>query len=200
MGPYERVGVDRALAIALDLALQDVPPRASVLDLGCSVGTISSLLGSIGYQVVGVDNDIVAAVQSWHDVQELRAVRRSSGSCRFVEADIRDFLRSSPETHDVGLLLSVLHHWLGGYGYTGRGAFARDDVRTTLRLLRTRIRRHLYVEVPTSDESVEAPPDPEGEFLFPAWFLREGFGVRIELIASTIATNGKARRLYRVDL
>jgi len=199
---YERVGVDRVLAIALDLAMLRTPPQARILDVGCSTGTMSLLLSKIGYRVTGIDSDVVARVQGWQDATALTEAREehSSEHCRLLQVDARQYLEQTNETFDVALLLSVLHHWLPGYGYTGEARFDRSEMRTLLRTLCGRVRSYLYVETPIVDEIQEMPPDPEGEFLFPGWFLACGLATDARYICSTIATNGKPRRLYRLDL
>jgi SAM-dependent methyltransferase len=199
---YERVGVDRVLAIAGDLALRGLPPDARILDVGCSTGTISVLLAALGYRVTGIDNDVVTRVQEWQDTALIESARRAGagGRCRLLKADLREYLDSRPERCEVGLLLSVLHHWLAGYGYTGEKRFEREEMRVTLRRLCEYVRECIYLEVPIADEYPEMPPDPEGEFLFPGWFLSAGLASDIRLIASTVASNGKPRRLYRIDL
>ena len=60
-GKYERVAVDRALAVAIDMAAIGMPIPSQVLDVGCSVGTVSVLLAAAGHRVTGIDSDIVAA-------------------------------------------------------------------------------------------------------------------------------------------
>ncbi|MFQ5517794.1 MAG: class I SAM-dependent methyltransferase [Acidimicrobiia bacterium] len=199
---YERVGVDRALAVAADLALLGIRRGATILDVGCSVGTISLLLASIGYHVTGVDSDVVADVQSWHDRGKLQGIRKAviSDRCHLMRADIRRYLASTEERFDVTLLFSVVHHWIEGYGYSGEQQFTRAEVDTTLRGLCARTRSHIYLETPISDEEASMRPDPEGEFVFPAWFLNSHLADRVELIASTVATNAQPRRLYRLDL
>ncbi len=201
-GKYERVGVDRALAIALDLALLGEPAKLRLLDVGCSVGTISALLASVGHRVDGIDSDVVARVQEWQAPSLLTQMRQaaSTDNCHFFNRDLREHLRTSTEVYDAALLLSVVHHWLAGYGYTGQTRFERAEVGDTLRQLCARVRKYLYLEVPIVDEYPEMPPDPEGEYLFPSWFVSAGLATSIELIASTIATNGKPRRLYRIHL
>jgi SAM-dependent methyltransferase len=201
-GSYERVGVDRALGIAIDLALLGVRPDASILDIGCSVGTISVLLSRIGYRVTGIDSDIVAQVQDWQDTEALSAARTGieSANCRLIQVDLRDHLASLEGSHDIALLLSVVHHWLAGYGYSGQEQFDRAEVRETLEELCRRVRSHIYLEVPIGDEAEEMPPDPQEEFLFPDWFLTAGLATDVSLVTSTVATNGKPRRMYRIDL
>jgi SAM-dependent methyltransferase len=198
---YERVGVDRALAILVDLALVQ-QSHLKILDVGCSVGTISRLLASSGHQVTGVDSDVVAAVQAWQDPDSISAARRgySMARCRFIEADIRTFLDTDDGQYDVALLLSVLHHWLSGYGYVGVSRFDRVEIRDTLTKLCSVVRRCLYVETPIEDEAAEMPEDPLGEFRFPGWFVESGLARSVTAVASTVATNGKPRRLWRVDL
>lgn len=199
---YERAGVDRALTIAIDLAMRGMHQGATILDVGCSTGTISRLLSEIGYHVTGIDSDVVAEVQHWQDRGSLvnHRKRMQSGSCRLITANIADFLRSSRESFDVGLLLSVLHHFLEGYGYRGVGAVAADQLDSLLKRLCSCIRSHLYVEVPGPDEEKEMPPDPSRRFVFPLYFVQEGLCSRVEFLGASVATNGKPRRLYRVDL
>lgn len=200
--PYERAGIDRALAIAADLALLGAPRETRILDVGCSVGTLALLLSEVGYPVTGIDSDVVARVQEWQDDSILASARAASERprCRLLRADLRDHLKDPESQYDVALLLGVLHHWLAGYGYSGEERMDREDIRRTLQRLCERVRSCLYVEVPIVDEWPEMPPDPEGEFLFPGWFLEAGLARDVRMIASTIATNGKPRRLYRVDL
>jgi SAM-dependent methyltransferase len=192
-GTYERVGADRALAIAIDLACLGVPATARILDVGCSVGTIALLLSEIGYAVTGLDSDGGRELaEAWE--------RQRTERCRLIEADLRTYLRDSTETYDVALLLSVLHHWLPVAAPAGGRSFGRDELRAALTALCGRVRRSLYVEIPIVDELAETPPDPAGEFLFPGWFLEAGLATQATLVASTIAANGRPRRLFRVDL
>jgi len=198
---YERVGIDRAMAIAIDLAILGVHKGATILDVGTSVGTIGLLLSSIGYTVTGIDSDVVADVQEWQDENTIASARSSSGpGFDFVKTDLRDFLASNEAEYDVVLLLSVLHHWLQGYGYTGARQFSRDTARQTLLELCSRVRSHIYLEVPIEDEQTEMPPDPSGEFVFPRWFLDVRVASAVSVISSTVATNGKPRRIYRITM
>ena len=195
---YERAGVDRALAIACDLALVGMRTGASILDAGCSTGTISRLLAETGYRVTGVDCDIVATVQKWQSPERLIRERENLGTltCRFVAADIQEFVESTNEVFDVALLLSILHHFLQGYGYSGRNGMPPERFAAFLKRLCSRVRQYLYVEIPGPDEAEEMPPDPTHRFRFPGYFVEMGLATGIHLVA----TNGKPRRLYRVDL
>jgi SAM-dependent methyltransferase len=199
---YERVGIDRALAISCDLALTGMRFGGTILDVGCSSGTISRLLAETGYQVTGVDHDIVARVQNWQNPERLAGARHclQSSSCRFVATDIDEFLKTTGDVFDVALLLSILHHFLQGYGYTGLNAMTPDRFAAFLKRLCSRVRHYLYVEVPGFDEYEEMPLDPARHFHFPGYFVEAGLATGVQLVANTVATNGKPRHLYRVDL
>jgi SAM-dependent methyltransferase len=201
-GSYERVAVDRALAIALDMASIGLPIPSRVLDVGCSVGTVSMLLAAVGHTVTGIDSDVVAAVQDWQNPSRLQAARtaQASARCVLLRRDLREHLEVDDSMFEVVLLLSVLHHWLSGYGYAGVATFDRVEIRETLNRLVGRVTRCLYVETPIHDEAQEMPPDPEGEFLFPEWFVDVGCAREIVFVCSTIASNAKPRRLFRIDL
>ena len=199
---YERAGVDRALAISCDLALSGMRDGGTILDAGCSTGTIARLLAETGYRVTGVDRDIVASVQKWQNPERLTGARNrlETPTCLFVAADIEEFLETTTDVFDVALLLSILHHFLEGYGYTGMNAMPPARFATFLQRLCSRVRCCLYVEIPGQDEYEEMPPDPTGQFRFPGYFVDAGLACGIQLVASTVATNGKPRRLYRVNL
>jgi hypothetical protein len=196
---YERVGVDRAMAIAIDLAVRGASPEAIILDIGCSLGI---LLSSIGYRVTGLEGDVAASVQSWQDERWISAARGAgaSGGFEFVKTDLRDFLASNDTEFDFALLLSEVHYWLEGCGYSGVARSDRASIRETLVELCSRVRDAIYFETPIDDERIEMPPDPEGEFVFPRWFLDASLATGVTLIASTIATDGRPRRLYRIDM
>lgn len=67
-----------------------VPPRARCLDLTCGTGFITGRLAALGDgEVTGVDRS----------PGMLEVARRNHPSCRFVESDILDFLRTCPPNH-----------------------------------------------------------------------------------------------------
>ena len=197
---YERVSVDRALAIAVDLAMQEVPVGAAILDIGCAEGLVCALLARLGYKMTGIDNDLVGDVQGWYDLTARTGARDvfRAENCEYIETDAVGFLTSLGNSYEVILLLSVLHHFLEGYGGSGSGAISAKEFDEFLRLICHRARRCLYVEVPLSDEGVEMPQDRR--YPIPEYFVSSGLAVSFELVASTIATNAKPRRLYRVNL
>lgn len=197
---YERVCVDRAIAIALDLALQETRSNATILDVGCAEGLVSTLLATVGYQVTGVDNDVVTSVQGWYDdsARRVSRIHPPHARCQLIRADIRTHVTSPGPKYDVVLLLSVLHHFLEGYGGSGLGKMTSEEFTAFLRSICLRTRQSLYVEVPTVLEQSEMPA--ASRLSFPEYFVAAGLASDIQLIASTVATNAKARRLYRVSL
>jgi ubiquinone/menaquinone biosynthesis C-methylase UbiE len=85
------------------IARLEVPQGARVLDLACGTGFATGLLAAKGEaEVTGVDESggmLAAAMASYGD------------RCRFVEADILEYLRSQPsESHDI-----VTCCWALGY-------------------------------------------------------------------------------------
>ena len=52
---YDARGVQWRKNGAVDLCLEHVPPRSSILDLGCGCGQASTTLARLGYRVKGVD-------------------------------------------------------------------------------------------------------------------------------------------------
>ncbi len=182
---HDDVSINSAMAIAIDLAVLGERRGATILDVGRCVDTIGLLLSSIGYNVTVID--------SARDTLDDDRVE-------FVRADLRGFLASYDPTFDVVLLLSVDHHWLEGHGSTGITQFDRDSARNTLVELCSRVRDYIYLEIPLEDENIERSPDPERGVLFPGWFLDTGLAIDSSLIASTIATDGEPRRIYRIRM
>lgn len=197
---YERVGVDRALAIAIDLTLQGCGVGTTILDVGCAEGVITRLLSEFGFCCTGIDSDVVATVHHWQTQDSLGAARDgyAGPNCVYFRADALEFFETAPQ-RDVTLLLSVLHHWLPGYGFRG-GGLGREAMDSALRRVVATTRRFLYVETPIADEFAEMPPDELDEFTFPSWFLANRLAASATMIASSCATNGAPRRLFRVNL
>lgn len=199
---YERVGVDRALAIACDLALRGTARELSILDVGCSVGTISALLSELGHRVTAIDNDAVFAQQNWHKPNAVNAYRQelTGPNWQFVAAGLAEHLDSSDRKYDCALLLSVVHHWLEGSPHLGASGFDPGSLDSLLRQLCSRVEDCIYLETVLADEYDQMPYDPEGTFAFPGWFLDKGLATSAELVASTVANGGRPRRLYRVEM
>ncbi len=199
---YERVGVDRALAIATDFAVRGMARELSILDVGCSVGTVSALLAEIGHRVTAIDNDVAVAKESWHDMAAVDAYRKelAGPNWQFVPCGLADHLESTDQRYDCALLLSVVHQWLGGWPFLGPAGYDPRALDELLRELCGRVEECLYIETVLPDEYGQMPYDPGGEFAFPGWFLNQGLATNVELVACTVADGGKPGRLYRVDM
>ena len=170
---YERVGVDRALALAIDLATCATSCSNSILDVGCGPCLISELLNACGYAVTGIDRN---------------ASPRSVGSLRVIKTELRDFLASETAAFDVVLLLNVLH-WI---------PVQDNELPAEVEELFRRTRSHVYIEVPLSAEEDDLLGP--STLLYPKTLLDRRVATRVHWFATTIATNAKTRRLYRVHV
>jgi SAM-dependent methyltransferase len=170
---YERVGVDRALAIAVDLAADWPVRRLQILDVGCSTGLMSKLLNACGYAVTGIDRNTAP---------------RQCERLRILQIELTRFLAEHDESFDVVLLLNGLH-WFP----TQEHGLPAD-----IEELCRRARSHLYIEAPLSIENEEFCSTDT--LLRPHALVDHGVGKRIRWIATTIASDAKSRRLYRVDV
>lgn len=197
---YERIGLDRLLAIRNDLDQLGILPPCSILDVGCNTGLFSAGLASVGYKVLGVDNNIVTEAQDFYPHPPLELAERTRAmlglavpQLDFRAIDIGDFLDQDGRTFDGCLLLSVVHQWFQGYAETGIGRLSTDVIRARLTALARRIRRVIYYEGP-DDAATHA------QLPLPAWFSELGRNVRIEPIAFSPAANGELRTVYRILL
>ena len=127
-GSYDRVGVDLALALAIDFAACGPTHKYSVLEVGCGGGLISELLHACGYSVTGIDRD---------------ATPRSARGLRILKTGLADFLNDDLADFDITLLLSPIDRKL-------RGASLADTGEEVLR----RTRSHVYIEEPGFDGGV----------------------------------------------
>ena len=170
---YERLGVDVALAIAVDLAADRPVRRLQILDVGCSTGLVPRLLNACGYAVTGIDPNAAALECEGIDILQIGLSR---------------FLAERDESFDVVLLLNVLH------------CFQTEEhgLPAEIAELCRRTRSHLYIEAPLSIESEEF--GSANALLCPHALVHHAAGKRIRWIATTIASNAISRRLYRVDV
>ena len=83
---------------------ETIPPRASVLELGCGTGQMSLFLGVAGRPVLGVDLSLASlrVAERFRARIGLRNVRLARGN--LFRPPVR------PESVDVGLSSGVLHH------------------------------------------------------------------------------------------
>ena len=111
---------DKVWARATLWRLQDWLPRdnmARCLDVGCGAGHLLAALRSAGYTAV-----------SGVDVGPEAAKIAGSKGLNVTQADLRDFLRRSPETFDLICAFDVIEH------------FHKDELLDVLRLVRERLK------------------------------------------------------------
>lgn len=197
--PYERVGLDRLIAIANDLVALNIRPPARVLDLGCNTGFFSIALGLMGYDVVGVDNNIAAHTQGWYPHPPLEAAARAKDQLRlatvmFVQADVAEYVAQPALLFDATLLLSVVHQWFEGYASTPEGRKPIEQIASTLRRVAGVTRHCVYYEGPEHETDAGKMALP-----LPAWFLLDGqFETMLPICASPSAF-GDLRTVYRLS-
>jgi SAM-dependent methyltransferase len=194
--PYERVGLDRLLAILIDLSQMRITPPARVLDIGCNTGLFSLGLAAKGYTVVGVDSNIAAEVQEFYPgkiIDTAMQLADTFKNLKLVESAISDFLAENHDTFDIGLLLSVVHQWSGGYAASRQGVKTSAQIEETLAMLVSRIYHVMYYEGPDEDSlpSLNA-------LSLPRWFCDTTLVQQAVPIALSVAANGELRTLYRL--
>lgn len=188
---YERVGVDRALAIATDLyARHGKLQGLRILDVGCNNGVVSKVLAALGCTVVGIDNGDVDSQGLYSDLE--RQTRYAG--FEFHRQDLSDFLAADPRYWDCIVVLSVMHHWETGYAMSGERRYSDDDIRHLLATMFSRTRSTIYYECPCKEPGFEA-----------------GFGVRflhrfcsdlpkMRSLGHTIGPNGFPREFWALDM
>lgn len=188
---YERLGLDRALAIALDIfSRHESLKNIRVLDVGCNNGLLAKILTALGCYVVGIDNGDVDNQGIYTEIIS----QTSLADFEFHQKDLADFLKYDTHYWDCVLLLSVTHHWETGYAMTGKRRYSDLDIRILLRKLFERTRSNIYYECPSNEPGFEA-----------------GFGInflfrycnelpKIRSLGNTIGPNGYLRQLLALDM
>lgn len=188
---YERLGLDRALAIASDLiARQQLLQGLKVLDVGCNNGLVAKTLSTLGINVVGIDNSDVDRQGLYSDLQ---------GQTRFAEfeyhrKDLAEFLDEDDRCWDCILLLSVTHHWETGYAMSGVRRYSDDDIRRLLATLFRRTRLSIYYECPSHEPGFETGFGVEFLFRYCSEIPK------LRALGGTIGPNGYLRELWALDL
>jgi SAM-dependent methyltransferase len=181
---YERLGLDRALAIASDLIARHQSLQGlKALDVGCNNGLVAKTLSALGIGVVGIDNN---------DVDR-------QGQTRFAEfeyhrKDLAEFLYEEDRCWDCILLLSVTHHWETAYAMSGERRYSDDDIRRLLATLFRRTRLSIYYECPSCEPGFKAGFGVE--FLF----RHCGELPNLRVLGKTIGPNGYLRELWALDM
>jgi SAM-dependent methyltransferase len=188
---YERLGLDRALAIASDLIARHQSLQGlKVLDVGCNNGLVAKTLSALGIGVVGIDSSDVDRQGLYSDLQ---------GQTRFAEfeyhrKDLTEFLDEEDRCWDCILLLSVTHHWETGYAMSGERRYSDDDIRRLLATLFRRTRLSIYYECPSYEPGFKAGFGVE--FLF----RHCGELPKLRVLGKTIGPNGYLRELWALDM
>lgn len=188
---YERLGLDRALAIASDLlARHQSLSGLRILDVGCNNGLVAKVLSALGCSVVGIDNGDVDGQGLYLDLQS----QTQLAGFEFHSKDVAEFLDVEYRHWDCILLLSVTHHWETGYAMSGKRRYSDDDIGRLLATMFRRTRLSIYYECPSSEPGFEA-----------------GFGINFLLrycselpktrsLGHTIGPNGYPREFWVLDM
>jgi len=188
---YERLGLDRALAIASDLlARHQSLSGLRILDVGCNNGLVAKVLSALGCSVVGIDNGDVDGQGLYLDLQS----QTQLAGFEFHSKDVAEFLDVEYRHWDCILLLSVTHHWETGYAMSGKRRYSDDDIGRLLATMFRRTRLSIYYECPSSEPGFET-----------------GFGINFLLrycselpktrsLGHTIGPNGYPREFWALDM
>lgn len=188
---YERLGIDRALAIASDLLARRQSLRGlRILDVGCNNGLVAKVLSALGCAVVGIDNGDVDSQGLYYDLQS----QAQFAGFEFHSKDLAEFLNIHGGYWDCILLLSVTHHWETGYAMSGKRRYSDEDIRRLLTTLFRKTKLSIYYECPCDEPGFEA-----------------GFGInfllrycselpKIRPLGHTIGPNGYLREFWALDM
>jgi hypothetical protein len=201
---YDRVSVDRALALWIDLETVAPGERLSIADLGCNIGVIGQTLAAVAHTVTGIDNDLAGLVQPYYPPENgviARRVALRHGLDNFVYRvqSIEDFAHGA-DRYDVGLLLSVAHQWWAGYAGTERGAKSIQQIYRLSEEICGRFERYLYLEHPASLDGLRKSIDAHSFLGYPDWFREAGLAKTVLPIALSPDAEGNLRTLYRITL
>jgi cyclopropane fatty-acyl-phospholipid synthase-like methyltransferase len=96
----ERFGPSSVRAAKLAELIEQLPPGASILDLGCGAGVpVAQELDALGFRVTGVDASS----------GQIERARRNVSRARFIRADMA-MVEFAPESFDAVLALYSLTH------------------------------------------------------------------------------------------
>lgn len=188
---YERLGLERALAIVSDLFIRFGSLQGlHILDVGCNNGLFAKTLAALGCCVVGIDNGDIND-QGLYGYLQTESVSRGF---EFHQIDLQDFLRSDDRFWDCVLLLSVTHHWETGYAMSGKRRYVDEDIRRIFNTLLQRTKHSIYYECPFNEPGFA--PNAGIAFL-----LRHLADLpRMKLLGQTIGPNGYLRELWNLEV
>ncbi len=197
---FERAGIDRLLLILNDLNELGLKCPRRVLDVGCNSGLFSLGLGLLGYDVVGIDDNVAAMSQGWYPEPPLSLAERGRlqlklmERVRFETIDATAFVDRSQPAFDICLLLSVVHQWFQGYASTPLGAKPEAEIERTLRRIAALTRDVLYFEGP------EYETDARKQTLsLPDWFVAAGLFREVTVLGTSATALGDLRTIYRLS-
>jgi SAM-dependent methyltransferase len=188
---YERVGIDRALSIVIDLidSHQNLP-NLKILDVGCNNGLIANVLAALKCDVTGIDNGAVDSQEIYKNLKH----QYQSGAIKFQNVDLLDLLKSHENYWDCIFLLSVTHHWETGYAMSGKRKYSDNDIHTIFVELFRRTRLTIYYECPLNEPGFEAGSGVD----FLHRFCIEP--PKLRFLGNTIGPNGYLRQLWAIDM
>lgn len=188
---YERLGLDRALAIASDLfARHGSLEGLRILDVGSNNGLVCKVLAALGCFMVGIDNGDVDGQGLYAD---LKNQTRATGF-EFHRQDLAEFLEVDDRQWDCILLLSVTHHWETGYAMSGKRRYSDVDIRQLLLKLFQRTGGSIYYECPNNEPGFSSE--------FGVEFLRRYCNElpKMRMLGHTIGPNGYPRDFWALDM
>jgi SAM-dependent methyltransferase len=188
---YERLGLDRALAIASDLlARHQSLKNLRILDVGCNNGLVAKLLSALGCSVVGIDNGDIDSQRLYSDLQ----IQTQFAGFEFHNKDLAEFVDTDSSYWDCILLLSVTHHWETGYAMSGKRRYSDEDIRRLLNTLFRKTKRSIYYECPCDEPGFEAS--------FGMKFLLRYCNElpKLRPLGYTIGPNGYLREFWALDM
>lgn len=188
---YERLGFDRALAIASDLLMRHQSLKGlRILDVGCNNGLVAKVLSALGCVVVGIDNGDVDSQGLYSD---LKSQSQFSGF-EFHNNDLADFLDADKRYWDSIILLSVTHHWETGYAMSGNRRYSDEKIRNLLNKLFQRTRLSIYYECPSGE------PGFASGFGFDFLLRYCNELPKTRFLGNTIGPNGYLREFWALDM
>lgn len=147
----DRICIDRAIMIKNSAVTHLSLKGQTVLDLGCNTGFFSHYFARQGAVPTGIDSNSHNSVKGTTAdaaisvIDSAKAMAKEYGvKATFVEADILEYLKTSPK-FDIVLCLSLIHHFFNVYN--GYGVKSDTDVNEVFKLIASKAKKLLYLEI-----------------------------------------------------